>query len=41
MAVVVRIPTPFRAMTKGAAEVPVEAKTIGDVIVDFERHSQG
>ena len=28
MAVVVRIPTPFRAMTKGAAEVPVEANTM-------------
>ena len=41
MAVVVRIPTPFRAMTKGAAEVPVEANTIGDVIVDLERQFPG
>jgi molybdopterin synthase sulfur carrier subunit len=41
MAVVVRIPTPFRAMTKGAAEVPVEANNIGDVIVDLERQFPG
>jgi molybdopterin synthase sulfur carrier subunit len=41
MAIVVRIPTPLRAMTKGAAEVHAEANTIGDVITDLERQFPG
>ena len=41
MAIVVRIPTPLRAMTKGAAEVHAEASTIGDVITDLERQFPG
>ena len=41
MAIVVRIPTPLRAMTKGAAEVHAEASTIGDVITDPERQFPG
>ncbi len=41
MAVVVRIPTPLRAMTKGAAEVRAEADTISGVIEDLERQFPG
>ena len=41
MAIVVRIPTPLRAMTKGAAEVHAEASTIGGVITDLERQFPG
>ena len=41
MAIVVRIPTPLRAMTKGAAEVHAEASTIGDVITDLVRQVPG
>lgn len=41
MAVVVRIPTPLRAMTKGAAEVRAEAETIGGVIEDLDRQFPG
>lgn len=41
MAVVVRIPTPLRAMTKGAAEVQSEAATVSDVITDLERQFPG
>ena len=41
MAIVVRIPTPLRAMTKGASEVHAEASTIGDVITDLERQFPG
>jgi molybdopterin synthase sulfur carrier subunit len=41
MAVIVRIPTPLRAMTKGEAEVHAEADTIGGVIDDLERRYPG
>ena len=41
MAVLVRIPTPLRAMTKGSAEVQVTADTVEDVIQDLERQFPG
>jgi molybdopterin synthase sulfur carrier subunit len=41
MAVLVRIPTPLRAMTKGAAEVQVTADTVADLINDMERQYPG
>jgi sulfur-carrier protein len=41
MAVRVRIPTPLRAMTKGAAEVQVTADTVADLIDDLERQHPG
>jgi sulfur-carrier protein len=41
MAVIVRIPTPLRAITKGEAEVNAEADTIGGVIEDLERRFPG
>lgn len=41
MAVLVRIPTPLRAMTKGSAEVQVTADTVGDLIADLERQYPG
>jgi molybdopterin synthase sulfur carrier subunit len=41
MAVVVRIPTPLRAMTKGSAEVQVTADTVGSLIDDLERQFPG
>ena len=41
MAVLVRIPTPLRAMTKGAAEVQTAAETVGALIDDLERQFPG
>jgi sulfur-carrier protein len=41
MAVLVRIPTPLRAMTKGSAEVQVTADTVEGVIHDLERQFPG
>jgi sulfur-carrier protein len=41
MPVVVRIPTPLRAMTKGAAEVQADADTVAGVIDDLERQYPG
>lgn len=41
MAVVVRIPTPLRAITKGAAEVRADADSISGVIGDLERQFPG
>jgi molybdopterin synthase sulfur carrier subunit len=41
MAVSVRIPTPLRSLTKGAAEIPVSADTITDLIADLERQFPG
>ena len=41
MPVLVRIPTPLRAMTKGAAEVQADADTVGGVIDDLERQYPG
>ena len=41
MAVLVRIPTPLRAMTKGSAEVRTTADTVSDLIDDLERQYPG
>ena len=41
MDVLVRIPTPLRAMTKGSAEVRVSADTVSGVITDLERQFPG
>jgi MoaD family protein len=41
MAVVVRIPTPLRAATRGAAEVEATGDTVGAVIEDLERQFPG
>jgi len=37
MAVLVRIPTPLRSLTKGLAEVQVSADTVSGLIEDLER----
>ena len=37
----VRIPTPLRALTGGAAEVGVEAPTVGEALHDLERRHEG
>lgn len=41
MAVLVRIPTPLRAVTKGAAEVQAAGETVAEVIDDLERQFPG
>jgi sulfur-carrier protein len=41
MAVLVRIPTPLRSMTKGAAEVQVTADTIAELVDDLDRQFAG
>jgi molybdopterin synthase sulfur carrier subunit len=41
MAVLVRIPTPLRSVTKGAAEVQAEADTVAGVIDDLDRQYPG
>lgn len=41
MAVLVRIPTPLRAMTKGAADVQAAADTVAELIEDLERQFPG
>ncbi len=41
MAVLVRIPTPLRGMTRGAAEVQADADTVGGLIEDLERQYPG
>ena len=41
MAVLVRIPTPLRALTKGAAEVHADASTVTDLIEVLERQFPG
>ncbi|MEK7837098.1 MAG: ubiquitin-like small modifier protein 1 [candidate division NC10 bacterium] len=41
MTVLVRIPTPLRAVTKGAAEVQAAGDTVADVIEDLERQFPG
>lgn len=41
MPVLVRIPTPLRALTKGAAEVQAAGDTVDDVIQDLERQYPG
>jgi molybdopterin synthase sulfur carrier subunit len=41
MSVLVRIPTPLRSLTKGAAEVQGAGDTVGDIIQDLERQFPG
>jgi molybdopterin synthase sulfur carrier subunit len=41
MAVLVRIPTPLRSMTKGSAEVQATADTVSGLIEDLERQFPG
>ena len=41
MAVLVRIPTPLRTLTKGAAEVQADASTVTDLIEVLERQFPG
>jgi molybdopterin synthase sulfur carrier subunit len=41
MAVLVRIPTPLRTLTKGAAEVQAAGDTVADIIEDLERQYPG
>jgi molybdopterin synthase sulfur carrier subunit len=41
MPVLVRIPTPLRTMTKGAAEVHADADTVGGVIDALDRQFPG
>lgn len=41
MAVLVRIPTPLRALTKGAAEVHADASTVTDLIDVLETQFPG
>ena len=41
MAMLVRIPTPLRALTRGAAEVQGAGQTVGDLIEDLERSYPG
>jgi len=41
MSVLVRIPTPLRGLTKGAAEVQGSGDTVGDIIQDLERQFPG
>jgi molybdopterin synthase sulfur carrier subunit len=41
MSVLVRIPTPLRTLTKGAAEVQGAGDTVSDIIQDLERQYPG
>jgi sulfur-carrier protein len=41
MSVLVRIPTPLRSLTKGAAEVQGAGDTVSDIIQDLERQYPG
>ncbi len=41
MAVLVRIPTPLRSLTKGAAEVQADASNVTDLIEVLERQFPG
>jgi molybdopterin synthase sulfur carrier subunit len=41
MAVLVRIPTPLRSLTKGQAEVQVAADSVADLIEDLEKQFPG
>jgi molybdopterin synthase sulfur carrier subunit len=41
MAVLVRIPTPLRSLTKGQAEVQVASDTVADLIEDLEKQFPG
>ncbi len=41
MAVIVRIPTPLRALTNGKDEVHANGKTVGEVLNELEQHYKG
>ncbi len=41
MATIVRIPTPLRKLTEGAAELPAEGATVAEVIEALERRHPG
>jgi sulfur-carrier protein len=41
MAVLVRIPTPLRSLTKGQAEVQVDGDNVGDLIEGLEKQYPG
>jgi len=41
MAVLVRIPTPLRTLTKGVAEIQADASTVTDLIEVLERQFPG
>lgn len=41
MPVLVRIPTPLRAIVKGQAEVQASGATVGDLVEDLERQFPG
>ena len=41
MAVLVRIPTPLRSLTKGSAEVQAKGATVDDLVQDLERQFSG
>jgi len=41
MAVLVRIPTPLRSLTRGQAEVQVDADTVAGLIEDLEKQYPG
>jgi sulfur-carrier protein len=41
MGVLVRIPTPLRAVTKGAAEIQAAGDSVAEVIEDLERQFPG
>jgi len=41
MAVLVRVPTPLRSLTKGNAEVQAKGETVADVVEDLDRQFPG
>jgi molybdopterin synthase sulfur carrier subunit len=41
MAVLVRIPTPLRTLTKGSAEIQATGDTVADVVDDLDRQFPG
>jgi molybdopterin synthase sulfur carrier subunit len=41
MAVIVRIPTPLRNLTKGKDEVQADGKTVGEVLNELEKNYKG
>ena len=41
MAVLVRVPTPLRSLTKGNAEVQAKGDTVADVVDDLDRQFPG
>lgn len=41
MALIVRIPTPLRSITKGNAEVQAQGVSVGEVVDDLERQYPG